>query len=286
MKRIFILLLALCLMNLPALAEPADIAAQTLAAGEALAIDLDGDGADETVRWEMAPGEYGEDNLTLIVAAADGAEQRYATGIIWGEEIYIVDLNGDGAQEILLSGDVMSDDYYTWCLGWDGAALYEVLFPDSDRGENGDGYFAHGYGLITRISEYGVVELTGTQDVLGTWMASRLVSLGAHDRFEFCDNFTWERAGDLSDEDIWEHRALIVSKPIEYAGEHGCDDGVLNPGDKVYVYSTDKQSEAHFITPDDTMGILSISQNYEQGWGWLVDGIPEDECFEMIPYAD
>ena len=88
----------------------------------------------------------------------------------------IVDLDGDGQWEILVSGDVMSDDYYTWCLRWDGAALYEVLFPDSGRMDATDGYFAHGYGLITAISEYGVVELTGTQDVLGTWMASRLVS--------------------------------------------------------------------------------------------------------------
>ena len=46
-------------MNLPALAESADIAAQT-AAGEAVAMDLDGDGADETVRWAYAPGEYGK----------------------------------------------------------------------------------------------------------------------------------------------------------------------------------------------------------------------------------
>ena len=289
MKRTLALLTALCLVLMipAALAEPGDIAAQTIAAGASLVIDLDGDGTEETVSWEMAPGAYSDESLNLIVSAADGATQRYATGILWGEGVYVADLNGDGTQEILLSGDVMSDDYYTWCLGWDGKALFEVLFPDSGRGDSGDGYFPQGYGLITGISDGGVVELTGSQDVLGTWMASRMVSLGAHDRFEFCDNYLWERADDgVSEEDIWAHRALIVSAPIEYAGEHGCEDGILEPGEKVYVYSTDKQSVAHFITPDDTMGILSISHNYERGWGWLVDGIPEDECFQMIPYAD
>ena len=37
---------------------------------------------------------------------------------------------------------------------------------------------------------------------------------------------------------------------------------------------------------DGVTGVLAIARNYERDCGRLVDGIPEDECFEVIPYAD
>ena len=286
MKRIFALMIALCLCAavVPALAEADEV--QPLAEGASLTVDLDGDGADETVAWTMAPGKYGDACLALNVAAANGESLQYVTDIIWNGGVYVHDMDADSLPEILMTGDVMSDDYYTWCLQYRGGKLIEVLFPDCERGDNSDGYFKQGYGLITRITDH-VVQLTGSQDVLGTWMASRVVSLDFPGRFEFCDNGLWERPGDYEgDDSLWEYGALIVRAPLKYVGEHGSEDGVLNPGDKVLVYATDKRSEAHFLTPDGRSGILEISTDYDRGWGLLVDGIPEAEGFEMIPYAD
>ena len=40
------------------------------------------------------------------------------------------------------------------------------------------------------------------------------------------------------------------------------------------------------MTEDGMEGVLSISENYEAGWGHLVNDIPEEELFEYIPYAD
>lgn len=282
LKRMLILALALMLACLPALAETTE--PQPLEQGVTLTVDLDGDGTEESVLWEMAAGQY-EDVLMVTVTGASGARTTYPTDILWGGVVYVVDLNGDGAMEILLSGDVMSDDYFTWCLQYQNGRLVEVLFPDCGRGEVSGAYYKQGYGLITRVGKYSI-ELTGSQDVLGTWMASRRVSLEYPGRFEFCDNFVWERSfNDESDEDMWEYSALTVSAPIHYYGEHGCEDGILNPGEKIYVYSTDK-SVAHFVTPEDVLGLLLITPNHDRGWGWLVDGIPEDECFNNLLYAD
>ena len=290
MKRIMVLMLMLCLLaGVPALAEAVGNAPLTIAAGEVLAIDLDGDGTDENVTWAMEPGEY-DDAMTLTVAAEDGSVQRYATDIIWGESVYVVDIDGDGAQEILLTGDVMSDDYYTWCLRWDGAALYEVLFPDGERGENGEGYHKQGYGLVDAIGD-NLLSLSGSQDVLGTWFATRTLRLTPYDRFEFNDAGLWMRSLDGyegADDDLWEFAALTVTQSLPYADEHHHDQtiGTLEPGDRILIYASDKKEFAYFASQDGASGVLNISPNYEQGWGWLVDGIPEEECFESVPYAD
>ena len=283
MKRTIALTLALCLLAvLPALAD----APQPLPEREALAVDLDGDGAAETVRWAMAPGDYDE-QLTLTVGLSDGRELTYATDIIYAGEVYAVDLDGDGTTEILMSGDVMSDDYCTWCLRYDNGALYEVLFPDATRGdENTDGYYKTGYGLITDLGD-GQVTLTGSQDVLGTWFASRTMALTAHDRFEFSDAGLWLRNLDGANiDDLWQYGALTVTTPLSYADEQGNPAGTLEPGDRILVIASDKRQFARFVTPDGSEGSLVISPDYERGWGWLVDGVPEENGFEFIPYAD
>ena len=291
MKKILGLLLILCLtVDIPAMAEAVGNAPLTPAAGEALAIDLDGDGSEETLSWEMAPAEY-EEALTLTVIGASGAAQVYATDIIWAEAVYVVDLDGDGAQELLLTGDVMSDDYSTWCLRWDGAALYEVLFPDADRGENTDGYFKQGYGRVEAIGD-NLLSLAGSQDALGTWFATRILTLTPYDRFEFNDAGLWMRNLDgyeaQDKAELWEYAALTVTRPLPYGDVHRPDQsaGTLEPGEKILVYATDKREYAYFTTQDGASGALAISPNEEQGWGWLVGGVPEEECFESLPYAD
>ena len=287
MKRMIATLTALILLAglVPALAEELPEDCIDLAEGHIASVDLDGDGVPEDVSWAMTPGEY-DDMLALTVDPGDYA-RTYWTDIIYNGQVYIKDLDDDGIPEILMTGDVASDDYYTWCLRYMDGRLTEVLFPDSNRGENTNGYFPQGYGLITRLTDY-YIELSGSQDVLGTWMASRRISLERSGHFEFCDNYVWERAWDpYSDEDnLWEYAALTVRSPVAYTGDHGCADGILEPGDQLLVYATDKQSEALFYTPDDITGILSISPDYERGWGWLVNGVPEEDCFEYIPYAD
>ena len=286
MKRIMVLMLMLCLLaGVAAMAEAVGNAPLTPAAGEALVVDLDGDGTDETLTWAMEPGEYDE-AMTLTVTGADGAPIEYETDILWGEAVYVVDLDGDGAQEVLMSGDEMSDDYVTYCLHYAGGALHEVLFPDCGRGENNRGYYRTGYGRITGIGDNRLT-LAGSQDVLGTWFASRTVALTPWDRFEFFDAGLWERElGDTSDPDLWGYGALTLKVSLAFLDLQDGSTGTLEPGSQLLVYASDKREFARFIARDGTNGALSISPDYERGWGWLVDGIPEEDCFEQVFYAD
>lgn len=285
MKCAMLLLLSLCLLlsALPVLAE-ANGPAQ-LSEGEVLAVDLDGDGVAESLRWDMVPGEYDE-NLTLTVANPGGAEISYATDIIWGSAVTVLDLDGDGLTEILVSGDVMSDDYSTWCLRLTEGAFYEVLFPDGSRGDNTDGYYKQGYGRVIAAGD-GRVTLSGSQDILGTWFGTRTLALTPYDRFEFDDAGLWMRDLEgLDSEALWEYGALTVAAPLSYADLWGNPAGTLEPGEKILIYASDKREVACFATRDGLNGALSISPDYERGWGWLVDGIPEEDCFEYVPYAD
>ena len=282
MKRISALLLILCLLSLPALAETGPA---SLAADEPLSIDLDGDGTEETVSWALEMGQY-EKCVHLHVVSADGADTVWPTPILWGESVHVLDLDGDGRQEILVSGDVMSDDYYTYCLRWDGAELYELLFPDCSRSQNTDGYYKEGYGRITAI-DGNRVTLSGSQDMVGTWFAERTVTLSPHDRFEFADDGLWVRNMDGMDDSVWEGYApLTAAVPLEYSDAEGNPAGTLQPGDKLLICATDKETFVRFLTPDGVEGALAVSRDYERGWGWLVDGIPEDDCFDHVPYAD
>ncbi len=285
MKRAFALLLALAAMLTPALAEADPALEGQLAEGETLQIDLDGDGVTEAVHWAVETTDYGVDCLTLTVKTGTGAPLVYATDIVWKPEVCALDLDGDGAVELLLSGDVMSDDYYTACVRYDGSALYEVLFPDSNRGDSGSGYFRQGYGRVTAIED-GRLTLSGSQDVLGTWFATRQVRLSPYDRFEFDDDGLWVRdTTDWDDDELWRYAALTAKVELTYTAPDGSE-ATLPAGEKLLVIASDKKETAHFMTPDGLIGALDISPDYDRGWGWMVNGVGEADCFEYVPYAD
>lgn len=285
MKRLMAMLLTLVLIaGVPALAETG-LGAHALAAKAPYETDLDGDGTTEAVSWATAPDAYGEDRLTLTVTSADGEALTYQTEIIWNEGVFVMDIDGDGAQELLLTGDVMSDDYVTYCLRYVPGALYEVLFPDSGRGDNGDGYYKCGYGLLTDAGD-GKLVLTGTQDVLGTWMASRTVAMAVSGHFEFADDGLWLRDLSGGTDEMWDYAALTLKAALAWSDLDGQPAGMLRPGDKILITASDKVETARFITPDGAVGALAISPDYEKGWGLRVNGQPEDELFELLPYAD
>ena len=285
MKRIIAILLTLLLSVafLPALAEEDAALEGALPANTPLTEDLDGDGVSEELSWTMV-SDGSDDVLTLSIDWEEGDTLSYKSDIVNMPVVCVQDLDGDGIFEILISGDVMSDDYYTRCLHLREGALVELLFPDSSRGENTKGYFKEGYGLIAAI-EGDALTLSGSQDMLGTWFATRKVSLTPLYRFEFADDGFWVRNVDFDDPEVWDYAALTTKVELPYTAEDGTD-GVLAPGTRLIVTATDKDTVARFTAEDGTTGTLAVDQDYDRGWGNTVNGVPEDDCFELIPYAD
>ena len=282
MKQLSWILALMLILCACASAEAALPGGVTLKEGEAASIDLDGDGAAEEVRWVMTPGDYGA--LVVEVTGADGATVRFETGIAWGGNGWVADLDGDGRMEIFAWGDVMSDDYYTWCLHWMGDRLAPALFRDIERGENGEGYYKWGYGSLTAADpDAGTVTLCGTQDVLGTYFVERTLKLSPDGLFEIADDGWWTREAPAPGEEWDECTGLTLKAevPCTLDGKPA----TLEPGDRIFITGSDKRQQAAFVTPDGHTGTLDIDWNYDD-WGWKVNDIPESDVFEFVPYAD
>lgn len=248
-----------------------------------LEIDLDGDGAAECVQLRLQGVEDAQ-TLTAFVTAADDTAYSYDTDIQWFQGAWVTDLDGDGRMEILISGDLISADYFTWCLHYDPeAGLTPLQFADANRGDNTEDYFDAGYGAITAI-DGNRLTMVGSQDVLGTWMAARTFTL-KDGRFELEDGGLWQMQPWADENDMWEYGSLTLKKELPVTLSDG-GEGALQPGDQLVITQTDKLSIVYFRTRDGREGSFPIEPNLEEGWGSLVNGAPESDTFEYLPYAD
>ena len=250
-------------------------------------VDLNGDGAPETIAWTMLPGEY-DSYLTLYVenSGENVIRHRHETQIIWATSVYLADFDADGELEFLLSGDVMSDDYVTYCVDYKPEGLTNIPFKDTFRGGEHEGYYDYGYGYVTEIKA-GVITLTGSQDVLGTYFGSRQFAFmdGA---FETCDDGLWYFDVDTSDPEMWEYRALnpVQDIPAVFLNEEGQEtEGTIKAGDRILIYASDTKSIVWFVSQSGSFGYLTIEPDVEN-WGSMIGGISESELFEYVPYAD
>lgn len=252
---------------------------------EAIPLDLDGDGSEETLTWRQ--GLYGMDGdcAELFVTTAGGETLHWQSGMLTPHGVWAGDLDGDGRTEILVTGDEMSDDYVTWALRLEEGELKTLTFANGSRGDEESQWLDCGYGLVTGI-EGNRLTLEGSQDVLGTYFASRDYAL-QEDRFVFCDDGLY-RFEDGDDEALWEYRSLTLRRdlPVTLLQDGEGISDVLQAGTQLRLTASDKVSIAYFRTRDGREGCFPIAPDEEQGWGFVVEGVPEEELFEALPYAD
>lgn len=278
MKKMFCIAMALMLLACGAMAET-----EWLNEEQPVQLDLNGDGVQEELVWKTdAINEY-EEAVEVIVKNANG-EMRWGVPM-YGMQVCATDLDGDGMTEIFVCGDMMSNDYVTYCLQYDGIGMMQLQFADVNRGTNDGMYYDYGYGRIVRIGD-NIIELEGSQDFLGTYFASRVLSL-QDGRFESVDDGVWRTTAE-NDQESWEYRALLPVQdiPVTFFGEDGEEDGILFAGEKVLITGSDKIAVAYFITQDGRAGYFRIAPDTVNGWGLMINGVSEEELFEYIPYAD
>lgn len=283
MKRMFAAILALCICLAGFAMAEETIDAIELVYGETAELDLNGDGAPESVMLEVEPGEGGwaeTARLTVSGEAVWSAEWERVVGA------YAADVDADGAYEIFVSGDEASDDFTTYCVRCTADGYATVPFADANRGENTGEYLDYGYGLVAGLTD-GIVTLCGSQDVLGTYFGSRQFML-EDGRFEFADDGLWQFPRDFEDPELWDSYCVLTAAteiPVNFMTDSLDSAGVIAPGEKLVITASDKLTVAYFAMEDGRMGYFSIAPDAES-WGSLVNGVPEDEVFEFVPYAD
>ena len=123
MKKVMAMILALLMIFGGAMAEK-KIAnnAIRLENGVAMEIDLDDDGANETVVWETVMlDEYDEE--AVVKVNGQSGEIEWHSGMLYGTEVWVTDMDSNGLHEIFVTGDMMSSDYVTFCLHYVGVML-------------------------------------------------------------------------------------------------------------------------------------------------------------------
>lgn len=73
--------------------------------------------------------------------------------------------------------------------------------------------------------------------------------------------------------------------PVTLFGADGSETETTMPvGTKFYVRATDEETFVDMELEDGRKCRIAVRQSGD-GWGFLIDGVSEEECFEFVPYA-
>lgn len=289
MKRLFSILVALILTLSFAYAEETGTEVTHIPVDTDVEINLGGNEGFATVRWNKTTIDEYSEGMALSIGTESGAKIGWTMEYLFNVSVWAADLDSDGLTEIFVSGDIASDDYYTYCLRCENGEIRQLPFANVERGSDYKGYTDYGYGMVTDFGE-NTLTLTGSQDVLGTYFGSRTFTL-KDGVFEVADDGLWIFDVDLSDPDLWQYRSLKAVQPIPATffdfGDGSSYARTLQPGERVILTASDCQTIAYFLNEYGYKGCFALEPNAENyGWGSLIGGIPEDELFEYVPYAD
>ena len=242
------------------------------------AVDLDGDGTMEVVDLTTLPGTDGLPRWTVSVQR--GEEVKLSQTWIMTDmpyDLWVGDLDEDGRYELFFHGDMASNDYLIYAWRCD---LTPILFESDDRyavptEEQDNTVFG---GSIDGFED-GHIVVQGVVDMLGTHWGVRTMAIG-DDGVIGPVSTVWE----FSEED---DRFLTVKKELTaYAARVRKDPGEafrLQPGEKLYPLASDGYSRLWFRTESGKTGVLLLTRDAEHMW--LVDGVPEADYFDTLPYA-
>ena len=241
--------------------------------------DLDGDGQAEIVDLTTLPGTDGQPRWTVSVQK--GEEVKLSQTDILDDmpyDLWVGDLDEDGQYELFFHGDLASDDYVIYAWRHDLSLLFfepDDRFVRWNEQEGESSVFA---GAIEGFEDGHIIVL-GAVDMLGTHWGVRTMAIG-EDGIIGPVSTVW-----TFDEDM--DRALTVKRALTaYSARARKDPGeafVLEPGTRIVPLCSDGQERMWFETDEGKGGVLLLVPDEEDMW--LIDGTPEADCFEELPYS-
>ena len=241
------------------------------------AVDLNDDGAMETVDIMTYNGTDGCPRWAVSVKS--GTTETVLKTDVPGDmpcDLWVGDLDEDGTYELFFHGDLASYDYVIYA--WRGD-LSPIPFEPDDRyahwNEGDDPFIFAGY---VDGFEDGHIVIEGTVDMLGTHFGIRNYSISEEGVIGPVST-VWQF--DETDQPLTAARELTAYK----AGVRK-DPGeafTLAAGDRFFPLASDGMERMWFETGDGRHGVLLLTPDPETMW--RLDGIPEAECFESLPYS-
>lgn len=240
--------------------------------------DVDGNGEKEAISYSIDRSMYeGYGPITVTCAGLSLSTEAVNT-----EDYYVnggYDSNGylihtAGGKTFLYLEHLVEDD-----------ARYLTIFDLSDGvpryvGGSDGGFYE--YPVMTPEAFI----LFERFDVLGTYRAYQICHVGA-DGIPESEETAYRLA--YSSANPEEYRVTLTSvreldvTMLEENGNEGAEETLVS-GTVYTIIATDGASYAD-AELDDGRRCRMYLEKSDKGWGWSVNGVDEDECFEFVPYA-
>ena len=244
------------------------IRTEIVRSGEA---DLDGCGTPETVQLLRIWDQYDQQSFVLRVQKGSDV---FDTGFVepdvsypasFNAHIWLADLDANGYPEIYFNGNMNGDQYVlnVWSLKTGTPEL--ILFEDQIFLE----------AAIISVSDTSI-QLESTQNVLGSYSAIRAYALQDGVLMPLGD--AWQIVPANTS-----YSRLSVVRDIPVTLDDGTE-SVFGPGTVLQVTGTDGKSFVDVITSDGVTGRIAVEQPAGD-WQWYIDGEPDLDYFELVPYA-
>lgn len=211
-------------------------------------VDLNGDGKDDEINIKGGK---------VDIVSGD-ASATFDTGL---EEISVAllhDSDCDGYFELFIGGDMASDDYIIYCLKFDGKSIKDIPFDGED--------FI--FGDVTGFTA-NTVNVNTVADILGT--------------YSYTKQYTY-KDGEFRAADKGSYKIVSEQYIVPNADLSTSEGGTIPAGTELRITGTDFESFVTFQTKDGENGTLSLSKT-DGDTGWLINGAPESEVFQSLPYA-
>lgn len=240
-------------------------------------VDLDGDGREEIVDLVTCAPADGYPRWAVTVDK-NGDVKRAETDVPedMTHDLWVGDLDEDGAYELFFHGDLASDDYVLYAWRHDLTPL--PFEPDERRVRAGDEGTSTVFDGAVEGFEDGHIIVLGAVDMLGTHWGVRTLAIG-DDGVIGPVSTVW--SFDEEDRPLTVTRALTAYKAA--VRKDPGDAFTLQPGEKIWPLASDGCSRMWFETEQGKGGVLLLTPDEEHQW--LIDGTPEAEYFEFLPYA-
>ncbi|MDO4564787.1 MAG: hypothetical protein Q4C04_04160 [Clostridia bacterium] len=222
-------------------------------------IDLDGDGVEETLRFE------GDEDASEVACRFYVNDLSVTLEFFMPSRVMLCDLLSDGITDILVEGDMASSDFYTYQLLYDGTSLTILSVH---------------YAWIEEYTQFGMV-MGEIVDMLGTWSTIRLYTT-QNGVLIPATSVLINQETDMS-EDAEFSRVLTLIKELPVTTLSG-ESTTLPVGTKLIPAAFVRGSYLDILTSDGVQYRLEVTYG-ESEWECLIDGAPESEYFEELFYA-